>query len=57
MFKNDVHRIPLSLSKSFASGRDGKFKGGIVFEDGRIVDTANAKVKGKVNVVKINSWT
>jgi len=48
MFKNAEYRM--SLSKSLASGSDGKLKGGMVFEDGRIVDTANAQVKGKVKV-------
>jgi len=48
MFKIAEHRI--SLCKSLASGRNGKSKKGIVFEDGRIVDSANAQVKGKVKV-------
>ena len=46
MFKNAEYRI--SLSKNLASDSDGKLKGGMVFEDGRIVDTANAQVKGKL---------
>jgi len=48
MFKYLEHQI--SLCKSLASGRDGKSKKGIVFEDGRIVDSANAQVKGKVKL-------
>eukprot|EP00814_Leptocylindrus_danicus_P007276 CAMPEP_0116015368 /NCGR_PEP_ID=MMETSP0321-20121206/6803_1 /TAXON_ID=163516 /ORGANISM="Leptocylindrus danicus var. danicus, Strain B650" /LENGTH=448 /DNA_ID=CAMNT_0003485141 /DNA_START=82 /DNA_END=1428 /DNA_ORIENTATION=+ len=47
MFKNAEYRM--SLSKSLGSAGD-RVKGGLMFDDGVIVDAAKAKVKGKVKV-------